>query len=99
MIKPALILILAAVPAVPAAAAKSDSATLTVSPADFASAQARTRLDHRIRDAVESVCGSYSTAEVRDWAQIDACWKSARAHISSEIAAAKGATSVRLGLR
>ena len=99
MLKPALILILAAVAAVPAPAAEPGSATLTISPADFASAQAKTRLDHRIRDAVESVCGSYSTAEVRDWSQIDACWKSARAHISSEIAAAKGSTSVRLGLR
>jgi len=99
MLKPALILILAAVAAVPAAAAEPESATLTVSPADFASAQAKTRLDHRIRDAVESVCGSYSTAEVRDWAQIDTCWTSARAHISNEIAAGKGSTSVRLGLR
>jgi len=99
MTKPALVLILAAAGAVPAAAAQPDSATLTVSSADFASAQARTRLDHRIRDAVESVCGSYSTAEVRDWRQIDTCWKSARAQISSEIAAAKGSTTVRLGLR
>ena len=98
MIKAALFLIFAAAGAVPAQAAQPDSATLTVSSADFASAQARTRLDHRIRDAVESVCGSYSTAEVRDWTQIDACWKSARAQISSEIAA-KGPTTVRLGLR
>lgn len=99
MKKPALILILAAVAAVPAGAAEPGSATLTVSPADFASAQAKTRLEHRVRDAVESVCGSYSTAEVRDWAEIDSCWTSARAQISREIAAAKGSTTVRLGLR
>ena len=99
MIKPALILILAASTAAPAVAAESSSATLTVSSADFASPRARAMLDHRIRDAVESICGSYSTAEVRDWSEIDACWKSARADISGKIAAAKGPATIRLGLR
>jgi UrcA family protein len=74
------------------AAAEPGRAIVIVSAADFASTHARARLDLRIRNAIESVCGSYSAAEVRDWSEIDRCWKSARAQAARTIAAAHGQT-------
>lgn len=98
MLKTALILVAAAA-AAPAVAAQPASATVTVSAADFASARSRAELGHRIRNAIELVCGSYSTSEVRDWSQIDGCWKTARAQAARTLAAVQGDNSVRLSFR
>ena len=99
MIKSALIPLAMALAAVPAAAAEPGSATVSLSAADFASPLARQNLGHRIRDAIESVCGSYSSAEVRDWGEIDGCWRSARAQVDSKLAAARGGQTIQLTAR
>ena len=82
--KTAVTILLAASIAVPAAAAPPDilvkreadvpTARVIVTPADFASAHSRTMLDRRIRNAIESVCGSYATIESSQVLQLDSCW-------------------------
>jgi UrcA family protein len=69
-----------------AAIAEPRTATLTVTPADFASAQARARLDRRIRSAIEQVCGSYASIESYQSAEMDSCWQAARAEVSKHLA-------------
>jgi len=98
MNKCAIVLLTAAIAAAPAAAQPA-TATIIFSAADFASPQARANLHHRIRNAIESVCGSYSASEVREWSDVDSCWKSARAEATRKLAAAKAGDRVKLVAR
>jgi UrcA family protein len=43
-------------------------------------------LDRRIRSAIESICGSYATVEGSQIDEMDACWRSARAQVSTQLA-------------
>ncbi len=78
--------VIAAVVADPAAA-EPRTATVVFSRADFASTHARAQLDRKIRGAIESVCGSYAAIESSQWADMDACWKDARAQAETMLAA------------
>jgi UrcA family protein len=56
-----------------------------VTQADFASAYARRKLDIRLGDAIEQVCGAYSTAEIPDWPLLDLCWGNARTQVRTQL--------------
>jgi UrcA family protein len=68
------------------AAADPLTATVSITSADFASPHSRTMLDRRIRSAIESICGSYATVEGSQIDEMDACWRSARAQVSTQLA-------------
>ena len=84
MNKLGLVLFMAAVIATPAAA-EPRSATVTISRADFATPQAKARLDRRVRGAIESVCGSYAAIESSQAAEMEKCWTDARAQADGKL--------------
>ena len=61
------------------------TAIVYVTSADFASAHSRVMLSHRIRDAIELVCGSYATIESYQMPERDACWSDARQQATSQL--------------
>lgn len=77
------------------------TATVLVSPADFASSHARTMLDRRIRGAIETVCGSYATIETDQQLGMDLCWTDARAQADRQLerAMAQGGARVMISAR
>lgn len=77
------------------------TARVIVTRADFVSPQSRRALDHRIRDAIESVCGSYATIESYQVPGMDHCWNRAHGQVSSQlqIAQARGQGLIQLAAR
>lgn len=81
----AIVLLLAAAAGQPAAA-DPPTATIIVAPTDFATHQARAMLDRRIRNAIESACGSYASIESYQWPEMDSCWQAAKTQVSEKLA-------------
>jgi len=77
------------------------TATVRFTRADFLSPQARRMLDIRIRDAIETVCGSYATIEWFQVAERDTCWQHARAQAARQLplALAQAQPSITLAAR
>ena len=98
MTRIALAGLLVAVAAVPAAA-DPIAATVKVSSADLSSSAARARLDRRIGNAIEQVCGSYASIEPDQWPSMDECWRSAREQADSRLASIRADATVRIGSR
>jgi UrcA family protein len=94
----AIIFLLAVTTAAPAAA-DPPTATVTVTRADFSTPKSRAKLNRRVRNAIEAVCGSYATIESYQWPEMDACWASARAETSRKLAAMSRQTPIELGSR
>ena len=86
--------VIAAVAAAAPSAAEPRTATIVVSRADFASTHARAQLDRKIRSAIESVCGSYAAIESSQVADMDSCWKDARAQAETRLAAKQGEVKI-----
>jgi UrcA family protein len=80
---------------------RTPTATVRFSRADFVSPHARRMLDLRIRDAIESVCGSYAMIESFQVPGMDACWHSAEAQAAHQLplAMAQAQPSITLAAR
>ncbi len=71
---------------VPVAAAEANSAQVAISAADFGSKNAVSKFEHRVRSAIEEVCGSYAAVEPSQVPAMDACWDAARAQVNRQLA-------------
>ena len=90
-----LALIAAALPA--PIAAGPPTATVDLYPGDFGTTRARSNLNHRIRAAIEQVCGAYDSIEQYQWPEMDSCWRTARAQVNARLAASNPYTQTDKG--
>jgi UrcA family protein len=90
---------LMAVIAAASASAEPTTVSLTVTPSDFSSRDARAKLDRRIAAAIEEVCGSYAAIESYQWPALDDCRRSARAQVDYRLARIRAANTVEVGAR
>ena len=92
----AIALLLLMISAAARTSAEPLSTTILVTVADLGSPHARAMLNHRMRNAIESVCGSYATIETYQIPEMDSCWRSARAQVSMQLGRLHGDAQVAL---
>ncbi|MES2327307.1 MAG: UrcA family protein [Pseudomonadota bacterium] len=83
----------------PALAQEVRTASVKISPADFATPKARAALDRRVQLAVETVCGVNAMAEGESWGAVKKCQADVRREFSTRIAAIGGSADVQLSAR
>jgi UrcA family protein len=83
----------------PALAQEVRTASVKIVPADFVTPQARAALDHRVRIAVETVCGVNAMAEGESWRAVKQCQADVRGEFITRIAAITGRANVELSAR
>jgi UrcA family protein len=88
----ALAVLLSAAPA----AAQQDSVTIHVSSADFSTDAGRAGFAHKVRGAIEQVCGSYAVIETAQVPGMDECWKAARASVDKQLSSLKQKTEIKV---
>ena len=80
----------------PACADETRLASVVASTDDFATAQARAKLDHRIQSAAEEVCGDNAMAAGISWFAIKECRREVRQEIYGQLASFIPLPDVRL---
>jgi UrcA family protein len=83
----------------PAFAQELHTASVTISESDFATAQGRAGLQHRVQRAVEELCGVNAMAEGESWKKIKECQADVRQQFNRQIAAAKTSREIQLSAR
>jgi UrcA family protein len=83
----------------PALAQEVRSASVKISPADFATPKARAALDRRVQVAVETVCGVNAMAEGESWGAVKKCQADVRREFSTRMAAIAARANVELSAR
>jgi len=83
----------------PALAQVAHSASVKIYQTDFATAQSRGALEHRIQRAVEEVCGVNAMAEHESWKQIKQCQFDVRREFDRQISAAEKSLGLQLSAR
>lgn len=90
MAHPALVGLLASIIAVPAVA-ETPMVSIVVKSSDFASPDARAKLDRRVTAAIEDLCRTYTALEFYQAHDVTDCRRSARAQIESRLAPIRAA--------
>jgi UrcA family protein len=83
----------------PALAQEVRTASVKISPADFATPKARAALDRRVQLAVETVCGVNAMAEGESWGAVKKWQAEVRREFSTKIIAIAGPANVQLSAR
>ena len=74
-------------------------ASVKVSQDDFATAQGRAGLQHRVQLAAEELCGVNAMAEGTSWGKIKDCQANVRREFDRQFASLKGSSEIQLSSR
>lgn len=83
----------------PCFAQQVHTASVRVLESDFATAEARAALEHRIQLAAEELCGVNAAAEDKSWGEIKQCQAGVRQEFSRKIAALRTSAETQLSKR